>query len=52
MIRLEVDSRLSVHLPGNTSEACWTATPLDSWTCTDCGKTEFFARNPAVFRRH
>jgi hypothetical protein len=50
-IRLEVDGRLSVHLPGNSPEACWTATPLDSWTCVDCGRTEFFARNPSVFRR-
>ncbi len=50
MVRLEVDSRLSVHLPGDTSECAWTASPLDSWTCTVCGRTEFFARNPGIFR--
>lgn len=51
MVRLEVESRLSVHLPGDSSEAHWTTTPLDSWTCTECGMTEFFARNPRLFRR-
>lgn len=45
MIRLEVESRLSVHLPGDSSAALWTMTPLDSFTCTTCGRTEFFARN-------
>ena len=49
MIKLEVQTRLSVHLPGNSSECAWTASPLDSWTCTVCGRTEFFARHPQIF---
>ncbi|HEX9855993.1 MAG TPA: hypothetical protein VGC47_11835 [Acidimicrobiia bacterium] len=51
MVKLEIGTRLSVHMPGDTPEAYWTATPLDSWTCTDCGKTDLFARNPRIFKR-
>ena len=51
MVPLTVGTRLSVHLPGDTPEAYWTATPLDAYTCTDCGRTELFARNPQIFSR-
>jgi hypothetical protein len=50
MIRLEVESRLSVHLPGDSSAALWTMTPLDGFTCTTCGRTEFFARSVRHFQ--
>lgn len=51
MTRVEVSTNLTAHLPGNTPDAYWTATTLDSWMCLACGKTELYARNPAVFKR-
>lgn len=51
MVPLVVGTRLSVHQPAEAPEAYWTATPLDAWTCTDCGRTELFARNPRIFKR-
>jgi hypothetical protein len=36
MVKLEIGTRLSVHMPGDTPEAYW---------------TDLFARNPRIFKR-
>lgn len=51
MRELQVGTRLTVHLPDDVEpEIFWTAAPLDAWTCTECGKTDLYARHPEAFR--
>jgi hypothetical protein len=50
MVELVVGTRLSVHERIDAPEEFWPATPLDAWTCLDCGRTDLFARSPGIFR--
>lgn len=46
LVPTEVDTQLYVRLSGEGTDAAWTTTPLQAWTCLTCGRTELLAEEP------
>ncbi len=46
LIPTEVEGQLYVRRRGDTSRSAWSATPLEGWTCYDCGRTDLYAAEP------
>jgi hypothetical protein len=48
MVRSALSANLSVRHVGESSADYWSMSPLDAFTCVDCGRTEFFAEDPSA----
>lgn len=48
MVRSALSTKLSVRHVGESSADYWSSSSLDSFTCTECGRTELFAQNPSA----
>ena len=45
MVPSEIQTRFQVR---SRNGSAWDTTPLETWSCRSCGKTELFARDPDV----
>jgi hypothetical protein len=48
MVRSALSTNLSVRHVGESSADYWSMSPLDAFTCVDCGRTELFAEDPSA----
>ena len=50
MVPTDVEDQLFVRRRGEGSDVAWSASQLDSFSCTICGRTDLYASDPDRLR--